>query len=183
MRKLNLSIILPNGLMFFFGLFLLTTCGKSSDSDQPKIGTSDETTKTTQQSVTDSIDACSLLSKEEVEKVVGRSVLDPKSEQAANLFTCTYGDPEYPGVSVVVGISVIISSNNAQAKEILEIGRGNAASVEEVSNLGNDAYWDKILRTLWIVKDKYQVSIEVASDAGGLDTAKKLAMKVLERLP
>jgi hypothetical protein len=131
----------------------------------------------------DSIKACSLLNKSEVEKLVGRPVLEPKDEHLANMYTCTYGDPEYPGVSVIVSISLIISLNQKESMKILEMTRKNAASVEEIKNLGDKAFYDKILKTLWIVKNKYEIGIEVDSEAGGLDTSQKIAVKILERLP
>ncbi len=184
MRKMKIihPIVLPNGLILLLGLFLFTACGKNN-SDQPKLETTDATTKTTQQSAADSIDACSLLTKEEVEKAIGHSVLEPKEEQFANNFSCSYGDAEVPGSPPAVSLSVIISKNSADAKEIHEIAKSNAASVETVSGLGDEAYWDKIVRYLWIVKDKYHISVYIIADVGGLDTAQKLAMKVLGRLP
>ena len=182
-RKIKFkSLMIINVLVFLFSLFLITACDKSGKPNQTKIE-ANTVTKFQEQSSVDSIDVCSLLSKNEVEQIAGKPVLDPESEQLANLFTCTYGDPEYPDVSIIVSISVFICSNSSDAKEILDMTRSNAASVEEISNFGDYAYWDKILRTLWILKGNYEIGIEAASDAGGFDSAKKIALKVLERLP
>jgi hypothetical protein len=126
---------------------------------------------------------CSLLSKSEVEKIIGKKVLDPKDEKMANLYTCTYGDPEFPTVSQLLILTVLVFTKHSDATEVWETAKSNAASVEEVSKLGDAAYWDKILSTLWIVNGNYEISFDVGSDEGGLDSAKKLAAKVLERLP
>jgi len=183
MKNINLETpLMSTILVSVLSLFFIIACDKGSNADQTKLET-DATINSQKQNPADSIDVCSLLSKSEVEQVAGKPVLEPESEQMANLFTCTYGDPEYPGVTIVVGLSVFIASNSADATEILETARKNAASVEAVGNLGEDAFWDKIIRTLWIVNGKYQIGIEAASDAGGFDTARKLAVKVLERLP
>ncbi|HSP86757.1 MAG TPA: hypothetical protein VLN45_01385 [Ignavibacteriaceae bacterium] len=173
-------VILRIGLISLFGFSIFTVCAKSDNSDQSKMKAG--TMITGQNEFSDSLDACSLISKEEVEKVIGQKLLEPKGEQAANLYTCTFNDPESP-IFQIVGVSIIVTTDNIQAKEILSIGRKNAASVENVKDLGEDAYWDKILRTLWIVKDKYEISIDVTEDAGGFDSAKKLAIMILDRLP
>lgn len=156
-------------------------CIKNENSDKLKLDIVES--HLTQKIPADSIRACDLLSKSEVEKLVGRPVFDPKDEHLANMYTCTYGDPEYPDVSVMVSISVIISSNQKESIKILEMTRKNAASVEDIKNLGDRAFYDKILKTLWIVKNKYEIGIEVDSEAGGLETSQKIAIKILERLP
>jgi hypothetical protein len=140
------------------------------------------------------VDACSLLSKMEVEAVAGKPVMEPQKEEAANLVTCSFGDPDSPQVNgratyQVVSIAVFTGEEGAyyagpaaQAKDTYEIGRKNAASDEPVNDLGEGAYWDKLLRTLNVFKGKYYVSTSVGADAG-LEQAKKLTIQALGRLP
>jgi hypothetical protein len=59
----------------------------------------------------------------------------------------------------------------------------NAADVQPVATLGEEAYWDKYLRALRIVKGRYELDLELDAEAGGLDAAKALAVKALSRLP
>jgi hypothetical protein len=140
------------------------------------------------------LDACSLLSKMEVEAVAGKPVMEPHKEEAANLVSCSFGDPKSPQVNgrpsyQVVRIAVFTGQDGAyyagpvaQAKDTYEIGRKNAASDEPVNDLGEGAYWDKLLRTLNVHKGKYYVSTTVEADAG-LEQARKLTVQALERLP
>ncbi|MDR7540043.1 MAG: hypothetical protein QN152_11030, partial [Armatimonadota bacterium] len=111
-----------------------------------------------------------------------------------NMSICNYGDPTLPLVAgrplPVLTVSVFVGSDvqyyagaAAQARDLFETGRKNAASVQPVSGLGDDAYWDKILNTLRVLRGKYEVEVEIKSDAGGLDAARGLAAKVLSRLP
>lgn len=159
---------------------------------QPTTGA--KVTKASQQGADGLIDACSLLTQAEVEAAVGRPVLAPRKEEAANLSTCSYGDPTLPLVAgrplPVLTIGVFVGSDAqyyagaaAQARDSFETGRKNAASVQPVSGLGDDAYWDKIFHSLHVLKGKYEVEVEIKSDAGGLDAARGLAVKVLSRLP
>jgi hypothetical protein len=62
------------------------------------------------------------------------------------------------------------------------MAKSNAAQVQDVSGLGDVAYWDDILRTLWVVKGRYWLSIETQREAGGLEAAKRIASTVLPRL-
>lgn len=135
------------------------------------------------------VDPCALLTKAEVEAAVGRATLDPRNEQAGDFASCNWGDLKDPAAvagaiaSPLVSVSVTIASDPAAAKGILDISRSNAASVEAVGELGDGAYWDKILRKLNAAKGRYQLDVSVAPDAGGLDTAKALAHKAVARLP
>ena len=134
------------------------------------------------------LDACTLLSKAEVEGVVGRRVLAGRQEDSAELSTCDYGNPAAPlaagrPTDYLFQLGVFNGGSATQAKGVLEISRKNAASVEPVSGLGDDAYWDKFLRTLRVLKGRYQIDVIVGSDVGGLKTARTGAEKALAKLP
>jgi len=106
------------------------------------------------------VDACSLITKTEVEALAGRPAMDPAKEQTANLVTCAFGDPESPKVggrpmTQVLTLAVFTGEEGAyyagpvaQARDSYEMARKNAASSEAVTGLGESAYWDKTFKTL-----------------------------------
>ena len=134
------------------------------------------------QAAAGSLDACSLLTAADVQAGTKRPVRPPAKSATANLATCAFGDPKDP-TSDVLNLNVLVAANAADAKKALAIAKSNAADVQPVAGLGEDAYWDKYLRTLRIVKGRYQLDVVLDSQAGGLDVAKTLAAKVLSRLP
>jgi hypothetical protein len=129
-----------------------------------------------------SLDACSLLTGADVQAATKRPVRPPAKSVTANLATCTFDDPKDP-TSKVVNLSVLVAANAADAKKALAIAKSNAADVQPVASLGEDAYWDKYLRALRIVKGRYELDLVLDSEAGGLDAARALAAKALARLP
>jgi hypothetical protein len=134
--------------------------------------------------VADAIDACALVTKAEIESAVSATVLDGAPEQMANLATCSYKDPDAP-ISTVAGLSVFAAASASDAREVFDLAKRNAADVQEVDGLGDDAYWDDILGTLQVLEGTYEVGIDVASDEG-VDqraAAKDIANKALSRLP
>jgi hypothetical protein len=139
------------------------------------------------------VDACTLLDQADIETTIGREVLEPKSDQLANLACCSYGDPETPIISIVT-VCAFVGSHaeyyagaETQAKDIFEQGKNNAASIQPVSGLGNDAYWDEIFNSLHVSQGKYELSIEISLDSEDgettLDLSRELAQKALQRLP
>jgi hypothetical protein len=117
------------------------------------------------------VDTCTLLDRASIETTIGREVLEPNSEQLANLSCCSYGNPETPFISIV-NICAFVGSDGeyyagaeAQARDIFEQGKNNAASIQLVSGLGNDAYWDEIFNSLHVLQGKYELSIEISLDS------------------
>lgn len=124
-----------------------------------------------------------MLTKAEIEAALGTSVTDPEPEDAANLFTCAWSDPEAPIFSLV-SVSVVIGENANDASDVYELAKDNAADAEAVAGIGNDAFWDSILNGLEVLEGNYDIRIDVSPD--GWDTraiAEELAAKVLDRLP
>jgi hypothetical protein len=164
-------------------------------SNQTQSASESDPSKAGQQNADGLIDACSLLTKEEVEEATGRKVLTPLLEKAANLATCYYGNRESPILNnrpldsiIKVGLTVGIEGQYyagpvAQVRDIYEMARKNAASARAVDKLGDDAYWDETFKTLNILRGKYLLDISVSPDAGGLDIATGIAAKILSRLP
>lgn len=138
------------------------------------------------------LDACSLLTKAEVELLAGRRAMEPTKEQMANLVTCAFGDAESPKIggraaAQVLTLAVFTGEEGAyyagpvaQARDAYETARKNAASSKTVAGLGESAYWDSAFKTLSAHKGKYWVTVEVEA---GLETAKKVMGKAIERLP
>lgn len=128
------------------------------------------------------LDACSLLTRAEVQTATKKPVLAPAKGQVANMASCGFGDPK-DATSKVVDLNVLVAPNAADARRALAIAKSNAADVQPVAGLGDESYWDKYLRTLRVVKGRYQLDLVLDSEAGGLETAKALAGKALARLP
>jgi len=111
-----------------------------------------------------------------------------QTSDAAGLSSCTYGNPQVPVLNgqptdVLVKIAGSNGERPGQAREFQEIARRNAAEVQPVRGLGDQADWDGILRTLWVVKGNPGVNVNVGSDLGGLKTARGDRREVLARLP
>lgn len=128
------------------------------------------------------LDACSLLTRAEVQTATKKPVLAPAKSQVANVASCGFGDPK-DATSKVVDLSVLVAANAVDARRALSIAKSNAADVQPITGLGDEAYWDKFLRTLRVAKGRYQLDLVLDSEAGGVETAKTLAAKVLSRLP
>ena len=134
------------------------------------------------------IDACAVLTQTEIQGVIGRSTMKGQKNDVAELSSCTYGNPQAPVLNghptdVLVKIAVFNGERSGQARDVQEIARKNAAEVQPVSGLGDQAYWDGILRNLSVVKGNRGVEVSVGSDLGGLKTARAIAEKVLAKLP
>jgi hypothetical protein len=55
--------------------------------------------------------------------------------------------------------------------------------VQPVAGLGDEAFWDGVLRTLRLVKGNVGVDVTIGSELGGLKTARTLAEKALAKFP
>ncbi len=138
------------------------------------------------------LDACSLLTRAEVEALVGEPAMEPTKEVVANLVTCAFGDPESPKVggrplAQVLKLEVFTGEEGAyyagpvaQARDAYETARENAGSSEAVTGLGENAYWDGTFKSLSALKGRYWITVEAE---GGLEAAKKAMAKAMERLP
>jgi hypothetical protein len=139
-------------------------------------------------------DACSLLSKAEVEAAVRRTVLVPKREPIFNICNCLYGDPQAPPDKLepapIVSVSVFVGGMEErfpgfpkEAKDTFEMMKKSATTPRPIAELGDDAYWENSRRELVILRGKYMTAIKLQPDSGDQPAAKVLAAKVLERLP
>ena len=130
---------------------------------------------------------CGLFTQVEVEAMLRRPVLAGEKDQAATLTTCSYGNPATPVLNgkptdVLLLLSVLTDELPNQSKGIFEIAKSNAAEVQMVSGLGEQAFWDNVARALRVVKGNHLVEAKLGSDLGGLETARAIMEKMLAKL-
>jgi len=133
------------------------------------------------------VDTCGLFTQAEVEAMLRRPVLAGEKDQAATLTTCSYGNPATPVVNgkptdVLLVLSVLTDELPNQSKGVFEIAKSNAAEVQMVSGLGEQAFWDNVVRVLRVVKGNHLVEASLGSNLGGLDTARAIMEKMLAKL-
>jgi hypothetical protein len=130
------------------------------------------------------IDTCSLLKQPEVQSAIGRSVaagLKDAGKMGEVTFShCTYKDRDLPVVLLTVYTYEI---GKAEMKKLFESAKKQAGDAETLSGLGDDAYWWKSKTTLFVIKDKYMVSLFLGSGVAKLEAAQNMAQKVVQRLP
>jgi hypothetical protein len=189
-------------LLFIASPLVAAGCGSASDTERPAAAVSEAaqsgpaaTAATASQAPFAPVDACALLTRSDVESLAGKKVLDGRKEEVAELVTCSFGDPEAPQIagralSQVLTLSVMTGRDGsyyagavAQAKDSFQMARKNAANAQPVSGLGDDAYWDSVLRKLSVLKGKHLVDVDVESGSEALKLATAAATKALERLP
>jgi hypothetical protein len=129
-----------------------------------------------------------LFTKAEIEASLNRRVMDGRGEDVAEESSCDYGNPDVPLVNGRATDSLLIlrvfsGTRPNQARGVYDIAKSNAAGVQEVSGLGEVAFWDDLLRTLRTVKDNYHLEMVIGSNLGGLNTARAIAEKALAKLP
>jgi len=131
---------------------------------------------------TAALDPCTLITKAEVEAATKMTVAAGVKSQVANLAICEFADPKAPATKIAT-LNVLVGAKPADAKGAFDLAKSNAASVEAVAGVGDQAYWDKYLRILRATKGRYQIDLTVDSSAGGLDAAKTIVTKAASRLP
>ncbi len=133
-----------------------------------------------QQTAATGVDACSLLTAEEVGAALGKPVtaVTVTTGQAAS---CAYHDASHQPDKLVEFI--VYSLTPSQAKGTFEATKGGGRDQVAVPGIGDDAYWDKTFG-LSVLKGRYEVGISVTdSSVDGLKVARTLASKLLSRLP
>ncbi len=148
------------------------------------------------------IDPCTLVTKADAEEVFGavaKASADPDYPGlAGSIYTlCAYapgtGHALTPSISVGLYQKAVDSKIpwdpnglwKAQSAGFLDPNQEFGAP-EKVAGLGDEAYWQKGTATLYVFKKGvayFDLTVRDAKDEPSLDTAKKLAAKVLARLP
>ena len=193
----SLSRPVSLGVSVLLGLFFMTASAEAGGSSQWRASASaslsrsalSEVAETSQPSSAGAIDACSLLTQAEVEGTVGTRVLEPRGEQIDEIAFCYYGNPalgQFDGFTFndIVSLSVHVVGDAAQVRPFFEMATAAAGGVR---GLGDGAWWDDEVPfsggMLNVLKGSYWINIEIAADRGGLNAARELAMKMLDRLP
>jgi len=163
--------------------------GGDGDGDATKPAATQQATQAATQpaqptSAAESVDVCALVTKADVEAAIGAPVLDGKPDQAANLYTCSFAEPEFANISAA-GVAVFVELREGEAKEVYDLAKSNAAEVQPVDGIGDEAYWDSILNTMQVLSGKYEISIDVASEEGRdqVAAAKAIGSKAIAGLP
>jgi hypothetical protein len=118
-----------------------------------------------------SIDACSLVTKAEVEAVLKQPVQEPAKSQDGNITNCKFG---------TFWVSLTTGSDVATAKQDHEFNKTvTSAAQQAVPGLGDDAFWNERVQGLWVLAGANQFSIQRAPN---VQAATELARKALERL-
>jgi len=155
-----------------------------------------QSTEETQPADAAIVDACTLLTKEDAEKILGKPVKAPKTpvqgSETFNVTSCSYqidGGTAMDTASVIV---IIPSLGDAGfARESFEndkktVKDSYGADPVDVAYLGDEAYWVAGAgNILFVLQGKVQITLKAATQKG--DTASpeliELARLVLSRLP
>ena len=140
------------------------------------------------------IDACTLVSKADVEAASKGKVSDPKADVAGNMATCLFGDPDGNAPLGRVRLIALNAGSAGAAKSIHDMvandpkdKREAVAGVGEAASLKSDEYASHLL----VLKGAYtlEVSVNLADkslkrDAGAERTAAtEIAKKAVGKLP
>jgi hypothetical protein len=127
-----------------------------------------------------SVDACALLTKEEVGAAIGKPVI-PVVESTGAAASCAYHDATHQPNKFLSLIVYVMTPD--QARGAFEATKGGGRDQVAVAGVGDDAYWDSFLG-LTVLKGRYEIGISVSDrDVDQLKVARTLAPKVLSRLP
>lgn len=128
------------------------------------------------------IDACALLTKDEVEAVIGMPVGSPQPEESpAPFFGCRY---EEDGLTQIVSIGVLAWSDVEEAEASFEFGADQYPAIE---GLGDRAYNSQPIDEVTVLAGRYELSVGLYfvsdDDEAELAMARELAATALDRLP
>jgi hypothetical protein len=126
-----------------------------------------------------SIDACQLLTKQEVEAALGRTVGDAIPEATPPFFGCRFAAPSgFDGAAMTVGVYGSPPEALATFEMALKIN-----SYQQVSGVGDRAYLSPI-NDITVLKGRYELSVDVTLSKGDeRAAARRLAELAVARLP
>jgi hypothetical protein len=126
------------------------------------------------------VDACSLLTAEEVGAAIGRRAT-PVTVTTGQAASCAYHDAANRADKLLELIVYTLTPDAARGT--FEATKGGGRDQVAVPGIGDDAYWDKTFG-LSVLKGRYEIGITVtASNVDRLKVARTLAPKLLSRLP
>jgi Protein of unknown function (DUF3558) len=128
------------------------------------------------------IDACALLTRQDVETALGKSVGDPMPENFPGNYSCKYEAADLDNLS----INVIVYDTNKDAADAYQMEL-DINKYTEVSGIGDRALRASPIFDITVLKGRYELSIGIFSSTGDEESnyqkAKTLAEKALARLP
>lgn len=169
-------------------LVAFAACGGGDDgNDKPKAtqpsGGESPTDEPDGQTPGD-VTSCDLVSKEEAADILGEPVDDADTGAAA----CVYSASSIDSFASV-GVSLLSLENEDAANTVFDEGKAQVDAPEDISGLGDEAYWDPSFGSVDIRQDEHFVSISVAFADGdsttdeGKQAALDLAETAVGRLP
>jgi hypothetical protein len=175
-------------------MLLIAACSGSDDNgDDSGSGLSQATatvasdadpTEPSGDQITENVTACDVVSKDEAAALLGEDVDDAETGVAACVYSASSQDS-----FASVGVGLFSYEVEGAAGSSFASGKDLVDSPEDVSGLGDEAYWDPSSGSLDIRQGRHFVSISIAFSDGSFFTpaakqaAFDLAPTILERLP
>ncbi|MHB9092220.1 MAG: DUF3558 domain-containing protein, partial [Chloroflexota bacterium] len=125
---------------------------------------------------------CPVLTKQEVEAALAKSVLNADTLiTEGSLISCSYRDPKSPA-SILAGLIV---KSDPQAKLGYQTRKSGATDPKAIAGLGDDAFWEEAADNLEVLKGNNAITLTIGKGATAdrLKAAQDLAAKVLAKLP
>jgi len=175
-------------------LFAFAACGGDDDGDggdggngaptatEPADG--EEPTEAPDEQSSEDVTACDLVTKEEAAELLGEPVDDADTGAAS----CVYSAESIDSFASV-GLGLFSFETDGAANTSFDEGKAQVDSPEDLSGLGDEAYWDPLFGSVDIRQGRHFVTISVAfadgdsASAEGMEAALALAETVLSRLP
>ncbi|MBL7696540.1 MAG: hypothetical protein JNK79_00205 [Chitinophagaceae bacterium] len=150
-----------SGALFLFVAMFLTINGKSQK-----------------------VDACGLITKSEVQSAIGTSVLAPLKDEG-KLGDIPFSHCTFKKNSDLIALLLTIYTYKSkdEVKKLFESSMKQVGGTEPVSGLGDGAYWWKSKNSLFVIKDKYMVTILLGPETGELKAAKSIGEIVVKKMP
>jgi hypothetical protein len=130
---------------------------------------------------TSGMDACALITQAEAEQALGKATGAGVPEITPPIYSCSYETSDFDLVQVIV----VIYDDSTQAQGAYQMAIDFNA-YPEITDLGDRAYNAQPIFDINVLKDNYEVSIDISDssdDQAQLQKAIELARLALGRLP
>jgi hypothetical protein len=149
-------------------------------------------------SQTEPVDPCSLVSKDQIEEIMGRDLSEPISEDLSNPYgelLCVFTAPDNPDERLLAidmifqsGMASVFTQNDYDVAEVYRGRRIEDRGVEDVDGIEDEAFWGGAGTEIWNglhvrSADVYmRVLIYAEEDKQALGVARDVAVMVLRNL-
>jgi hypothetical protein len=172
-------------LLFTLSLLWVVSCGKQSTTTPTTSGDGGTAAL---------VDACSLITLQEAEAAAGEDLVAPEPEDQPylGLSTCFWNSASqtslnYVQVSVIAtdAMDAALRAQGFTAKTNFEDQKATSDRIDEISGLGDSAFWTGPVTGLHVLQGDFYLTISVGldGDAASLAACKDIAEKALSRLP